>query len=271
MFLIAWRFELIRLVGSKASTNESRQICFRSNCRVFTSTCIRPYDRMVDKYEGNRYVKHFSCWNQLLCMLFGQLTPVIALGIWLLPWMHIAASLITLDLGKVLHAATCPRPMNPETVKYLKILPITYHLIAIARKCRNNDDFQIKGKIYAFDSSTIDLCLSVFWWAKFRKNKGGIKLHTLFDITTRIPVFVHITPATMNDVKAMDYLTYEQSAYYIFDRGYIDYTRLFKITLHSAFFVVRAKSNLQFKRMYSLPSDKSNGVLCDQIVKLKGF
>ncbi|MDP4290190.1 MAG: IS4 family transposase [Bacteroidota bacterium] len=146
-----------------------------------------------------------------------------------------------------------------------------YHLIDVARRNRANDDFEIKGTVYAFDSSTIDLCLSVFWWAKFRKAKGGIKLHTLFDITTQIPAFVHITPATVNDVNAMDYLNYEQSAYYIFDRGYVDYTRLFKITQHSAFFVIRAKSNLQFNRMYSRKIDKSSGVLSDQIGKLKGF
>ena len=106
--------------------------------------------------------------------------------------------------------------------------------------------------------------------AKFRKAKGGIKLHTLFDITTQIPAFVHITPENVNNVNAMDYLNYEQSAYYVFDRGYADYTRLFKITQHSAFFVIRAKSNLQFNRMYSQKIDKSSGVLCG-LCKLKGF
>jgi hypothetical protein len=146
-----------------------------------------------------------------------------------------------------------------------------YHLITIARKARANDDFEIKGKVYAFDSSTIDLCLSVFWWAKFRKAKGGIKLHTLFDITTLIPAFVHITPATVNDVNAMDLLIYEHSAYYIFDRGYVDFTRLYKITIHSAFFVIRGKSNLKFMRMYSRKIDKTTGVKSDQIGKLKGF
>ena len=146
-----------------------------------------------------------------------------------------------------------------------------YHLIAIARKARTNDDFEIKGKVYVFDSSTIDLCLSVFWWAKFRKAKGGIKLHTLFDITTQIPAFVHITPASINDVNAMDYLVYEQSAYYIFDRGYVDFTRLYKITLHSAFFVIRGKSNLKLKRMYSRKIDKITRVKYDQIDKLTGF
>ncbi|ALO17415.1 Transposase [Salinivirga cyanobacteriivorans] len=146
-----------------------------------------------------------------------------------------------------------------------------YNLIAIAREARSNDDFQIKGQVYAFDSSTIDLCLSVFWWAKFRKNKGGIKLNTLFDINTQIPAFIHISPASVHDVNAMDFLFYEIGAYYIFDRGYVDYSRLFKINQHSAFFVVRAKGNLKFNRMYSRKYDKTSGIKSDQIGKLTGY
>jgi hypothetical protein len=146
-----------------------------------------------------------------------------------------------------------------------------YYLIDIARNKLKNENFEIKGKVYAFDSSTIDLCLNVFWWAKFRKAKGGIKLHTLYDITTQIPAFIHITAATVNDVNALDYIPYESGAYYIFDRGYVDYLRLYKITLLSAYFVVRAKSNLQFKRIYSQKVDKSTGVQSDQIGKLTGF
>jgi len=229
----------------------------------------RVLDRIADKYDGNRYVKHFSCWNQLLCMLFGQLTNrdslrdlMVALD------AHITKS-YHLGFGK---SVTRSNLAKANEVRNSKIFEeFAYHLIAIARKARANDDFEIKGKVYAFDSSTIDLCLSVFWWAKFRKAKGGIKLHTLFDITTQIPAFVHITPAIVNDVNAMDLLIYEQSAYYIFDRGYVDFTRLYKITLHSAFFVIRGKSNLKFMRMYSRKIDKSSGVKSDQIGKLTGF
>jgi hypothetical protein len=129
----------------------------------------------------------------------------------------------------------------------------------------------VKGKVYAFDSSTIDLCLSVFWWAKFRKAKGGIKLHTLFDITTQIPAFIHITAATVNDMNAMDVIPYEAGAHYVFDRGYVDYQRLYKIERLQAYFVVRAKSNLKFRRMYSKKTDRTTGVLCDQSGKLTGF
>jgi hypothetical protein len=146
-----------------------------------------------------------------------------------------------------------------------------YYMIDVAQKKRANDNFQIKGKVFAFDSSTIDLCLNVFWWAKFRKAKGGIKLHTLYDVTTQIPAFVHITTASTHDVNAMDVIPYENSAYYIFERAYLDFTRLFKITNHSAYFVIRAKSNLKFERMYSNKVDKTTGVRYDQTGKLTGF
>ncbi len=229
----------------------------------------RIFDRIVEKYEGNKYVKHFTCWNQLLCMLFGQLTNRDSLRDLLVALDAHSNKSYHLGFGKNVTRSNLAKANEKRNSKIFE--EFAYHLIDVARRNRANDDFEIKGTVYAFDSSTIDLCLSVFWWAKFRKAKGGIKLHTLFDITTQIPAFVHITPATVNDVNAMDYLNYEQSAYYIFDRGYIDYTRLFKITQHSAFFVIRAKSNLQFNRMYSQKIDKSSGVLCDQIGKLKGF
>ncbi len=149
-----------------------------------------------------------------------------------------------------------------------------FHLIGLARKASIvNQDFllNIDGNIYAFDSTTIDLCLSVFWWATFRKTKGGIKLHTLYDIKTSIPCFVHVSPASVHDVNALDLLYYEPGGYYILDRGYIDYERLFRIHQSSASFVVRAKNNLQYRRIYSNKVNKDNGVLLDQIGKLTGF
>jgi hypothetical protein len=229
----------------------------------------RIFYRFVEKYDGNKYVKHFSCWNQLLCMLFGQLTNRDSLRDLIVALDAHSSKSYHLGFGKSVTRSNLAKANETRNSKIFEAF--AYHLIAIARRKRANNDFEIKGKIYAFDSSTIDLCLSVFWWATFRKAKAGIKFHTLFDITTQIPAFVHITPATVNDMKAMDFLIYEQSAFYIFDRGYVDYTRLYKITAHSAFFVIRAKSNLKFNRMYSLKIDKSTGVLCDQIGKLKGY
>jgi hypothetical protein len=229
----------------------------------------RIFDRFVEKYDGNKYVKHFSCWNHLLCMLFGQLTNRDSLRDLIVALDAHSSKSYHLGFGISVTRSNLAKANETRNSKIFEAF--AYHLITIARRKRDSTDFEIKGKIYAFDSSTIDLCLSVFWWATFRKNKAGIKLHTLFDITTQIPAFVHITPATMNDMKAMDFLVYEQNAFYIFDRGYVDYTRLYKITIHSAFFVIRAKSNLKFNRMYSLKIDKNTGVLCDQIGKLKGF
>ena len=149
-----------------------------------------------------------------------------------------------------------------------------FYLIDLARKSSIVDqDFllNIDGSIYAFDSTTIDLCLSVFWWAKFRTTKGGIKLHTLYDVRTSIPSFIHVSTASVNDMNALDLLYYEPGGYYILDRGYVDYERLFRIHQSSAYFVVRAKDNLQFRRMYSNKVNKDNGVLLDQIGKLTGF
>jgi hypothetical protein len=229
----------------------------------------RVFDCIVARYSGDKYVRHFSCWNQMLCMIFGQLTNRDSLRDLILAIDAHSRKTYHLGFGKNVTRSNLSKANESRNCKIFE--EFAYHLIEIARNKRANDNFEIKGKVYAFDSSTIDLCLNVFWWAKFRKAKGGIKLHTLFDITTQIPAFIHITAATVNDVKAMDHIPYESDAYYIFDRGYVDYTRLYRITLLSAYFVVRAKSNLNFERMYSGQVDKSKGVMFDQIGKLKGF
>src|ERR1035437_748382 len=148
-----------------------------------------------------------------------------------------------------------------------------YHLIKEARDTSVVKDFDlnIKSNVYAFDSSTIDLCLSVFWWAEFRKTKGGVKLHTLFDVKTSTPSCIHITKASVHDVNLLDVLQYESGGYYILDRGYIDFKRLYQIQLHSAFFVTRTKTNFRFRRMYSNKINKKSGVLSDQVGKLEGY
>jgi len=229
----------------------------------------RVFDRFVSKYDGNKYVKHFSCWNQLLCMVFGQLTNRNSLrDLTVIINAHSSKS-YHLGLGKSVSKSNLSKANNKRNSKIFE--EFAYYLIDVAQKRLKNDDFEIKGKVYAFDSSTIDLCLSVFWWAKFRKTKGGIKLHTLYDVTTKIPVFIHVTEATIHDVNAMDVIPYEVGAYYIFDRGYIDFKRLFEITKLLSFFVIRAKSNMKFRRIYSNKVNKETGVKVDQIGKLTGF
>jgi len=146
-------------------------------------------------------------------------------------------------------------------------------LIHVARKLYRDEQFSIEldETIYALDSSTIDLCLSVFPWAKFRKTKGAIKLHTLLDLKGNIPAFIKITDGKIHDLNILDELIPEPGAFYLMDRGYLDFARLYQINLHKASFIIRAKSNFQFKRIYSHPVDKSTGLKCDQTIRLAGF
>jgi transposase len=229
----------------------------------------RVFDRLVTKYNGNKSVKHFTCWHQLLCMLFGQLSSRESLRDLITVIEAHQSKSYHLGFGKNVTRSNLSKANENRNYKIFE--DFANHLILIAQEKNCNDGFEIKGNIYAFDSSTIDLCLSVFWWAHFRKNKAGIKLHTLFDISTQIPVFIHITEANVHDVNAMDIINYEPFAYYIFDRAYVDYLRLYQITKSTAYFVVRAKSNLKFKRMYSKKTDKSTGVIYDQTGKIDGF
>jgi hypothetical protein len=229
----------------------------------------RVFDGFILKYFGNKRVRHFSCWNQLLCMIFGQITSRDSFRDLISIIDAHKSKSYHLGFGKGVSRSNFAKAN--ETRNYRIFEDFAFHLIATAQRKLAHDNFEIKGKFYAFDSSTIDLCLSVFWWAKFRKNKGGIKLHTLLDITTQIPEYMHISSAKEHDVNAMDFIKYEAGAFYIFDRAYNDFERLFKITQHSSFFVIRAKSNLKFIRLYSAKVDKTKGVKIDQIGKLSGF
>lgn len=229
----------------------------------------RVFDGMVEKYQGNRYVKHFTCWNQLLSMIFGQLSNRDSLRDLIISLDAHRQKSYHLGFGKSVKRSNLAKAN--ESRDYRIFEELAYYLIDIARKKLSNDDFAVKGKVYAFDSTTIDLCLSVFWWAKFRKTKGGIKVHTLYDITTQIPAFVHITEATVHDVKAMSLIPYEIGAYYIFDRGYVDYKRLYKITQLNSYFVIRSKKNMKFQCTHYKTVDASTGVMSDQEGVLVGF
>ena len=229
----------------------------------------RVFDTIVQKHGGNKYVKHFTCWNQLLCMMFRQLSNRDSLRDLMLVLDAHSNKSYHLGLGKqVTRSNLAKANSNRPSVIFEEF---AYNMIDLARSKCKNVDLRIDSQVYLFDSTTIDLCLSVFWWATFRKNKGGIKMHTLFDATSRIPAFMHITAATLHDVNAMDQLRYESDAFYIFDPAYLDYTRLYTLHNAGAYFVIRAKSNHKFRRMYSWKSDKENGVLCDQIGKLTGY
>ena len=216
--------------------------------------------RISNKYNGNRYVKSFTCWNQLAVMMFGQLSNRESLRDLVLATQAHASKAFHLGFGKHVSKSTLADANGNRDYHIFE--EFAYRVMSDAQKCRAVEIFKLGGKVYAFDSTTIDLCLSVFEWALFRKKKGGVKIHTLYDIETQVPTFFHITPARQHDTKAMDAIPYEESSFYIFDRAYNDFARLFTINGVGAYFVVRGRKNNDFKPMRwkrRLPS----GVLSD--------
>ena len=226
------------------------------------------FNYLVRKYGGDKYVKFFSCWNQLLTLIFGQLGNreslrdlIVAVN---------AHQKKSYHLGFSKHVTKSNLAKANQDRDYHIFEDFAYFLVEEARRKRAVDIFKLDGNVYAFDSTTIDLCLDVFWWARFRKHKGGIKIHTLYDIETQIPTFFHITSAKVNDVNAMDIIPYETGSYYVFDRGYNDFKRLYRIKTLDSFFVVRAKKNLQYKCVKwsrRLPPN----ILSDAEIKLTGY
>lgn len=205
------------------------------------------FNRIVTKYQGDKYIKSFSCWNQLLVMMFGQLAKSESLRDLTVALEAHWRKLYHLGMGKSVTRSNLSK--TNEQRDYRIFEDYAYRLVDEARSVNTEKVFGLDGHIYAFDSTTIDLCLEVFEWAKFRKHKGGIKVHTLYDIEAQLPTFFHITPAATNDMKAMPEIPYEKSAYYIFDRGYNDFANLYKIEQIEATFVVRAKKSLKFKQI----------------------
>jgi hypothetical protein len=231
----------------------------------------RIFDRIVKKHEGNKHVRSFTCWNQMLCMVFGQLTSRDSMRDLMLSLEAHKLKYYHLGFGKTISRRNLGAAN--ENRNYRIFEEFAYVLIEQARKSCYRNDFEIKieGNVYALDSTTIDLCLSVFWWAEFRKAKGGIKLHTLYDVKTSIPSFLYISNASVHDVNILDLIPYEFGSFYIVDKAYIDFIRLFKLHSKGAFFVTRAKNNMRFKRMYSRAVDKTKGVQYDQIGKLETY
>jgi len=207
----------------------------------------------------------------MLCMIFGQFTARDSMRDLMLSLEAHRAKYYHLGFGRTISRRNLGIANEKRSSKIFE--EFAYVLIDEARKsCYKNDfELEIDGNVYALDSSTIDLCLSVFWWAEFRKTKGGIKLHTLFDVKTSIPSFIHISTASLHDVNVLDIIKYEEGSFYVIDKAYIDFERLYKLHCHGAYFVTRAKSNMRFKRMYSNYADKERGILFDQIGKLEVY
>src|SRR5574344_2714373 len=227
------------------------------------------FNNYVRKYDGNRYVKHFTCWNQLLAMMFGQLSNRESLRDLIVAFEAHRAKQYHLGLGRKPIAKTTFASAN-QNRDYRIFEDFAFFMMEQARKKRATDIFKLKGHVYAFDSTTIPLCLSVFWWATFRKKKGGVKVHFLYDIETSVPAFYHITTASVHDSKVMSAIPYEPRSYYVYDRGYNAFAELWKINLMDSYFVVRAKKNLQYKCVRwkrRLPK----GILADAEIELTEY
>ena len=232
----------------------------------------RVFDRLVVQYNGNHRIRHFTCWNQLMCMIFGQLSNRDSLSDLVLTINAHPQKTYHLGFSKSVSKANLAKAN--ENRDWHIYQDFAFHLIGEARRICFQDQqnaFSFPNPIYAFDSTIIDLCLNVFWWATFRKTKGAIKMHTQYDVRSSIPVLVEVTAASVHDVHGMDMISYEQGSFYIFDRAYMDFKRLYVIHQSGSFFIVRSKNNLKSERVYSSPVDKSSGILLDQMVLLKNF
>jgi len=231
----------------------------------------KEFQKCVARYRGDRYAKNFSCWDQYLAMAFAQLTYRESLR-------DIETCLGAVG-GKLYHmgfhtsVARSTLADANESRDWRIYADFAQTLIGTARTLYARDPLgvDLDQSLYALDSTTIDLCLALFPWARFRRRKAAVKMHTLLDLRGNIPAFVHITDGKVHDVNVLDQIVSEAGALYVMDRGYIDFQRLFVLTLSSAFFVVRTKSNVLLQRRYSHPVDKSTGVRSDQTVILSSF
>lgn len=230
------------------------------------------FKKCVDRYNGNYKVQEFTCWHQLLCMIFGQLANrdslsdlVLCLQTQRNKWYH-------LGIGKSISKSNLAYANENRDWKIFA--DFAYELIAEARQYilpnESLSDFD-SNAIYAIDTTTVDLCLEVFWWAKFRKHKAAIKLHTQLDLKTEIPSYIHITDGLTHEVNFLDIIEFEPNAIYVMDKGFVDYERLYKIQKENAYFVTRAKVNMKCRRLYSSKVDKDEGVKYDQTILLVNF
>jgi hypothetical protein len=221
----------------------------------------RAFDRCVEHYDGNKYVKHFTCWNQLMCMVFGQLSGRDSLSDLLVSIRPHKAKFYHLGFGKSVSKTNLA--LANEQRDYRIFEEFAYVMITKARSCAGTDDdfkLAIPGPVYALDATIIDLCLNVFWWAEFRSTKAAVKIHTLIDVKTSIPCFVHITDATVHDVNGLDLLKYENGGFYVLDRGYLDFKRLFNVHSKGAYFITRARKRFAFNRLSSQKVKRKKGV-----------
>ncbi len=229
------------------------------------------FQKCVERYSGNYKSRTFSCQDQFRCMAFAQLTYRESLRDIEACLRSMSNKLYHMGIrGNISRTTLARANENRDWRIYADFAQVLIHS---ARDLYSNDDFglDLKETVYALDSTTIDLCLSLFPWAKFRTTKAGIKMHTLLDLRGPIPSFVEITPANVHDVNILDILIPEPGSFYIMDRGYIDYAKLYRLHQSCAFFIIRAKDNLKGVRIYSHSIDKSTGLRSDQTIRLRNY
>jgi IS4 transposase len=240
--------------------------------QVFNFVSHNDFNKCVNRYNGDYKTKHFSCWKQFLCMAFGQLTHRESLSDTILCIKSNSKKLYHLGIGSSISKSTLSKANENRDWRIFQ----DYALLLIEQakllySKENQLDVDIKSHVFAIDSTVIDLCLSVFSWAKFRKTKAAVKLHTMLDLKTSIPDFIHITDGSIHDVNILDLIDFLPDSFYVMDRGYLNFKRFYKINSIGAYFVTRARKDFKFTRVYSKKTDKSSGVLCDQTIRLTNF
>jgi hypothetical protein len=239
--------------------------------QVMQSIPHKEFARCVKCYDGERYVKSFSCMDQYLCMAFAQLTYREGLRDIECCLRAHQTKLYHMGMRTAISRSTLAHANEHRDWRIWA--DFAQALIREARDLYRTDSFgvELAQTVYAFDSTTISLCLSLFPWARFRKNVGAVKAHTLLDLRGNIPCWVHVTPGEVHDVNALDLLPIETGSFYILDRGYLDFARLHDINTQTAFFITRTKSNTRYRRLYSRPVDRNTGLRCDQTIILVNF
>ena len=230
------------------------------------------FQTIVNRHFGDYRVRDFTCWKQFLCMSFGQLTHRESITDTMMCLKANAKKMYHVGIGNVVSVSTVTRANETRSFQIYQDLAML--LIKEAKQLYLNDDgleVQLKGNVFAIDATTIDLCLSTFYWATFRSTKAGIKLHTQIDLKTNIPEFILFSNASVHDVNVLDFIRVEANSFYIMDSGYVDYKRLYRMHLCEAFFVTRAKDNMNYRRLYSRPVEKSKGVIYDQTIMLNNY
>jgi hypothetical protein len=263
--LIFFRLKKTWFAGNQVFMNSGKYV-FSQIMGLVSSTS---FQTIVNRHFGDYKVREFSCWKQFLCMAFGQLTHRESISDTLLCLKANADKMYHLGIGQVVAVSTITRANEARSFQIYEDLCML--LIKEAKQLYLLDDnleVSLKGNVFAIDATTIDLCLSAFHWATFRSTKGGIKLHTQIDLKTSIPEFILFSTASVHDVNVLDVIHFEANSFYVMDRGYVDYKRLYRINTSEAFFVTRAKDNMNYRRLYSHPKDITAGVIYDQTIML---